>query len=141
MSRQQLALLPSLYVYCSKCPLFLYTASPNPPVITTINSFYTSISLYWTHDKTCFENVTVKFHVQLNTGTQPVVTDQLMAEIGGIISGRNYTISVMAVVDDTQRSEPDRENLRAGGYRKDCSDYFCSEIHTKTQSVQWWKWL
>ena len=98
---------------------FPYAATPNPPAITIMTFLSTSISLNWTHDKTCFESAPVKYHVLVNTETQPIVTDQLTAEIGGIISGTNYTVSVMALVDDSQRSEPDRESVTAGGYREE----------------------
>ena len=57
--------------------MYTYAATPNPPVITTVNLFNTSISLNWTHDRTCFERAPVKYHVLVNPGTQPVITDQL----------------------------------------------------------------
>ena len=98
---------------------FPYAATPNPPVITTVNSLNTSISLTWTHDKTCFESAPLEYHVLVNTDTQPVITDQLTTEIGGIIFGRAYTVSVMAVADDSQKSESDRESVTAGGYKQD----------------------
>ena len=98
--------------------LFPYAATPRPPVITNVNSLNTSISLTWTHDKTCFESAPVKYHVLVDTDTQPIVTDQLTTEIGGVISGRVYTVSVTAVVDDSQRSDPDRESVTAGGYKE-----------------------
>ena len=55
----------------------------------------------------------------MNTDTQPVITDQLTTEIGGAIFGRAYTVSVLAVVDNSQRSDPDRESVTAGGYKED----------------------
>ena len=55
----------------------------------------------------------------MDTDTQPVITDQLTTEIGGIIFGRAYTVSVLAVVDNSQRSDPDRESVTAGGYKQD----------------------
>ena len=99
--------------------LFPYTATPRPPIITNVNSLSTSISLTWTHDKTCFESAPVKYHVLVDTDTQPIVTDQLTTEIGGIIFGRVYTVSVLAVADNSQRSEPDRESVTAGGSKED----------------------
>ena len=100
------------------CLLYVYThaATPNPPIIATVNSSNTSISLSWTHDRTCFESVPVKYHVLVNPGTQPVITDQLMAEVVGINFGSDYTVSVMAVAGGTQRSEPHSESITAGGY-------------------------
>ena len=88
-------------------------------MITFVTSLKTSISLTWTHDKTCFESAPLEYHVLVNTDTQPVITDQLTTEIGGVIFGRAYTVSVMAVVDNSQRSEPDRESVTAGGYKQD----------------------
>ena len=55
----------------------------------------------------------------MNTDTQPVITDQLTTEIGGVISGRVYNVSVTAAVDDSQRSDPDRKSVTAGGCRTD----------------------
>ena len=98
---------------------FPYAAILRPPVITNVNSLNTSISLNWMHDKTCFESVPVKYHVLVDTDTQPIIADQLTTEIGGVISGRVYTVSVTAVVDDSQRSDPDRESVTAGGYKED----------------------
>ena len=54
----------------------------------------------------------------VNTDTQRIITGEMGAVIS-IVSGRAYTVSVMAVGDDSQRSEPDRESVTAGGYRKD----------------------
>ena len=54
----------------------------------------------------------------VNTDTQHIITGEMGAVIS-VISGRAYTVSVMAVVDDSQRSEPDRESITAGGCRKD----------------------
>ena len=51
--------------FCSPCPVSLFSSfhicthavTPNPPVITNVTSLNsTSISLDWTHDKTCFES-------------------------------------------------------------------------------------
>ena len=61
----------------------------------------------------------MKYHVLVDTDTQPVITDQLTAEIGGVIFGRAYTVSVLAVADGAQKSEPDRESVTAGGYKQD----------------------
>ena len=105
------------YVYLNPLiHMYTYAATPNPPIITTVNVFNTSISLNWTHDRTCFESVPVKYHVLVNTDTQPVITDQLMAEVIGIIFGSDYTVSVMAMAGGTQRSEPHSESITAGGY-------------------------
>ena len=109
----------SFPLYYSNISLFACVDIPKLPVITSMNSLNTSISLTWTHDKTCFESAPVKYHVLVDTDTQPVITDQLTTEIGGVISGRVYTVSVMAVVDDSQRSDPDRESVTAGGYKED----------------------
>ena len=54
----------------------------------------------------------------VNTDTQRIITGE-MGTVINIVSGRAYTVSVMAVVDDSQRSEPDRERVTAGGCRKD----------------------
>ena len=99
-------------------PLCPCTATPNSPVITAVNSFNTSISLNWTHDRACFESVPVEYHVlaTVNTANQSIITDQLMVEIDGVISGTIYTISVMAVADGTQRSEADSVSITTGGY-------------------------
>ena len=97
------------------CPC---AATPNPPVITAVNSFNTSISLNWTHDRTCFESVPVEYHVlaRVNTANQFSITNRLIVEIDGVISGTTYTISVMVVADGTQRSEVDSVSSTAGGY-------------------------
>ena len=55
----------------------------------------------------------------VNTDTQRIITGE-MGTVISVISDRAYTVSVMAAVDDSQRSEPDRENVTAGGCRKDC---------------------
>ena len=61
----------------------------------------------------------MKYHVLVNTDIQPVITDQLMAEVNvSIIFGKNYTVSVMAMADGTQRSEPHSESITAGGYTR-----------------------
>ena len=52
----------------------------------------------------------------VNTDTQRIITSEMETAIR-VVSGRAYTVSVMAVVDDSQRSEPDRENVIAGGCR------------------------
>ena len=54
----------------------------------------------------------------VNTDTQPIITGE-MGTVISVISGSAYTVSVMAVVDESQRSEPDRESITAGGCRKD----------------------
>ena len=54
----------------------------------------------------------------MSTDTQRIITDE-MGTVISIICGRAYTVSVMVVVDESQRSEPDRESITAGGYRKD----------------------
>ena len=53
-----------------------------------------------------------------NTDTQRIITGE-MGTVISVISGRAYTVSVMAVVDNSQWSEPDRERVTAGGCRKD----------------------
>ena len=94
------------------------TATPNPPVITNMTSLNsTAISLNWTHDKTCFESVPLEYHVVVNTDTQRIITGE-MGTVISVVSGRAYTVSVMAVVDDSQRSAPDRESVTAGGCRE-----------------------
>ena len=50
----------------------------------------------------------------VNTDTQRIITGE-MGTVTNVISGRAYTVSVMAVVDDSRRSEPDRESVIAGG--------------------------
>ena len=62
----------------------------------------------------------MKYHVLSNTSNQPIITDQMTADIMGVTSGTSYTISVMAVADDTQRSEVNSESIIAGG----CSDAY-----------------
>ena len=119
--------LTSIYndkVYSLFLSLLTHAATPNPPVTTNMNSLNTSISLTWTHDKTCFESIPVKYHIVLSTHRQPIVTDQLTTEIGGIISGRAYNVSVTAVVEDSQRSEPVRDSVTAGG-NKEVSCLYC----------------
>ena len=96
--------------------MYTYAGTPNPPIIATVNFFNASISLNWTHDRTCFESAPVKYHVLVNPGIQPVITDQLMAEVVGIIFGSDYTVIVKAVAGGTQRSEPYSESITAGGY-------------------------
>ena len=92
-----------------------HAATPNPPVITRMTSLNsTSISLNWTQDKTCFESVPLEYHVVVNTVTQRIITGEMGAVIS-VISDTLYTVSVMAVVDDSQRSELDRESVTAGG--------------------------
>ncbi len=102
----------SLFSSFHKCT---HAATPNPPVITNVTSLNTFISLNWTHDKTCFENVPLEYHVVVNTDTQPIITGEMRTVIS-VISDTFYTVSVMAVVDDSQRSEPDRESVTAGGW-------------------------
>ena len=58
----------------------------------------------------------------VNTDTQPIITDE-MGTVISVVSGRAYTVSVMAVVNDSQRSEPDRESVTAGGCSFVCSDF------------------
>ena len=101
---------------------FSFAATPNPPVITNMTSLSTSISLNWTHNKTCFENVPLEYHVVVNTDTQRIITGE-MGTVISVVSGSAYTVSVMAVVDDSQRSEPDRKSVTAGGCRKDERKY------------------
>ena len=52
----------------------------------------------------------------VNTDTQRIITGE-MGTVISAVSGRAYTVSVMAVGNDSQRSEPDRESVIAGGYR------------------------
>ena len=56
----------------------------------------------------------------VNTDTQRIITGE-MGTVISIVSDRAYTISVMAVVDDSRRSEPDRERVTAGGAVDDVS--------------------
>ena len=53
----------------------------------------------------------------VNTDTQRIITGE-MGTVISVVSGRAYTVSAMAVVDNSQRSEPDRESVTAGGYRR-----------------------
>ena len=64
----------------------------------------------------------MEYHVLagVNTAKQSIITDQVMIEIDGVISGTTYTISVMAVADGTQRSEVDSVSITAGGYSNNC---------------------
>ena len=62
----------------------------------------------------------------VNTDTQRIITGEMGAVIS-VVSGRAYTVSVMAVVDDSRRSEPDRESVIAGGTEDDC---LCVRIYT-----------
>ena len=78
----------------------------------------------------------MKYHILVNTDThnQPVITDRLMAEVNvGIVFGGNYTVSVMAKADGTQRSEPHSESITAGGYKKDTSA--CAHTHVCAQHM------
>ena len=52
----------------------------------------------------------------VNTDTQRIITGE-MGTVISVVSETSYTVSVMAVVDDSHRSEPDRESVIAGGYR------------------------
>ena len=52
----------------------------------------------------------------VNTDTQRIITGE-MGTVISVVSGRIYTVGVMAVADDSQRSEPDRESVIAGGCR------------------------
>ena len=52
----------------------------------------------------------------VNTDTQCIITGE-MGTVISVISGRAYTVSVMAVVDDSRRSEPGKESVTAGGCR------------------------
>ncbi len=54
----------------------------------------------------------------VNTDTQPIITGE-MGTVISVVSGTPYTVSVMAVVDDSRRSEPDRESVTAGGAEDD----------------------
>ena len=54
----------------------------------------------------------------VNTDTQRIITGE-MGTVISVVSDTPYTVSVMAVGDDSQRSEPDRESVIAGGCRKD----------------------
>ena len=115
----------SVYFICFYCVLFspLFVATPKSPVITAVKSFNTSISLNWTHDRTCFESVPVEYHILLNTTNQPIITDQLMAVIDGVKYSTTYNVSVVSVVittNGTQKSEQDIE-ITAGG----CRMYIC----------------
>ena len=93
--------------FCSPCPVSLFSSfhicthavTPNPPVIFNMTSLSTAISLNWTHDKTCFESVPLEYHVVVNTDTQRIITGE-MGTVISIVSGRAYTVSVMAVGDD-----------------------------------------
>ena len=113
VSLNMLISIVSLFSFFHICT---HAATPNPPVITSMTSLSTSISLNWTHDKTCFESVPLEYHIVVNTDTQRIITGE-MGTVISVISGRAYTVSVMAVVDDSRRSEPDRESVIAGGCR------------------------
>ena len=52
----------------------------------------------------------------VNTDNQCIIADE-MGIVISVVSGRAYTVSVLAVVDDSQRSEPDRESVTAGRCR------------------------
>ena len=69
--------------------LFIHRYSPCP---CAVNSFNTSISLNWTHDRTCFESVPVEYHVlaRVNTANQSIITDQLKVEIDGVNFGSGH---------------------------------------------------
>ena len=45
---------------------------------------------------------------------ESTITDQLMVDIDGVISGTTYTISVMVVADGIQRSEVDSASQQVG---------------------------
>ena len=111
------------YSYIDILPFHAQLYTPNPPVITAVNSFNTSISVNWTHDRTCFESVLLEYHViaRVNTANQFIITDQLMVEIDGVVSGTTYPISVMVVADGTQKSEVDSVSITAGGYDDNCN--------------------
>ena len=109
-------MLNSIVSLFSSFHICTHAATLNPPVITRMTSLSTSISLNWTHDKTCFESTPLEYHIVVNTNTQRIITGEMGAVIS-VISGRVYTVSVMAVVDESQRSEPDRESIIAGGCR------------------------
>ena len=49
----------------------------------------------------------------VNTDTQRIITGK-MGTVISVVSGRAYTVSMMAVGDDSQRSAPDRESITAG---------------------------
>ena len=55
----------------------------------------------------------------VNTDTQRIIITGEMGTLISDVSGRAYTVSVIAVVDDSQRSESERESVTAGGCRKD----------------------
>ena len=70
----------------------------------------------------------------VNTDTQRIITGRVGTVIS-VISDRAYTVSVMSVVDDSRRSEPDRESVIAGGCWKDWWKHtVCSEIQSLTFS-------
>ena len=50
----------------------------------------------------------------VNTDTQPIITGEMGAMIS-VVSDTAYNVTVIAVVGDSQRSEPDRERVTAGG--------------------------
>ena len=52
----------------------------------------------------------------VNTDTQRIITGE-MGTVISVISDGAYTVSVMAVVNDSRRSEPDRVSVTAGGCR------------------------
>ena len=58
---------------------------------------------------------------RVNTANQSIITNRLMVEIDGVISGTTYPISVMAVANGTCRSEVDSVSITAGGYSNNCN--------------------
>ena len=54
----------------------------------------------------------------VNTDTQPIITSE-MGTVISVVSDRDYTVSVMAVADNSRRTEPDRESVTAGGAEDD----------------------
>ena len=82
-----------------------------------MNSSNNSISANWTHDRNCFDNDPVKYHVLLvNTGdrtNRTIKTGQLKTDIEDVTPGTDYIVSIRAV-NETRRSEPDNVTLTAG---------------------------
>ena len=59
----------------------------------------------------------MEYHVLLNIDTEPVdiiIVNQQEVEIAGIHPNTDYTVKVRAVVDGTQRSDPDTVLITAG---------------------------
>ena len=67
----------------------------------------------------------------VNTDTQRIITGE-MGTVISVVSETSYTVSVMAVVDDSQRSEPDRVSIIAGGTEDDCLYLYTYSMYSST---------